>query len=780
MNKLSSVSCALWLSVAVVLSGCGGGGGGSNPPSAVSSSSSSSSSTPANTQLTIQGKVAADALVGGEVVFTIGTNTYKTTVDDALKYRIQLDVPAQNIYMPFAAIATGTASDSWAQLAASFPSVNALVAKAGSDKILNQDEFFGVNISVLTTAQYAEIVASNSAIDNDEARKNALLETHPIRALEKAAMLSRVISDSDVDLPKPATTTLGFLLDANLSETYYEILRLSNFFELKARINALKDDAAVTNVSSEKLSGIYFLEALNSRYRLTFNDNGTGQLHTESISNTYRDRNGNNVTTADFSWARKAKQIKIQFSQPIKYLANDYRPPQDGMVFSCDDLSSTISYEYCDIAFDSLQLDLVSETEFTKLAELQINGEVSRGSTLLYSGSLSSEFARLTSANDAVAITASDLVGFEWFAEQYSYVFMENGTGKQTNLGNKTEHSFNWEIKNNSVTMDGVSLLPISKTAVGYTLFYVDSMHVSRTLMIKRTPVVMTEADWIGRWTDNPLSMLANANDVNADKTWADGFEAEVAGSWSLIDDHRQTARSNAVWRMDRDVLAISDGKYYMSKCHGVQVNSESDFYPSCFISVVTRAENFDTNVFWGSWSNPGFNEKTSGDALIPVGGHVFTSDSSLQLRYKEHFRVSATKLFSKDNDTILEMTAANKHEIELCEYKLYEQCAEENKRTYERGIQIKISANTDVGRLYIDYEAIGALGRIVTTYRDIDKAIMLPKNRTQIITLSPDTGYTIKSADISGCDGVLNGLNYEIPARTTNCELKVTFTPLI
>jgi len=798
MSKLSSLSYTLLFSVVVALSGCGGGGGGgSNPSPAVSSaapsstpssgssfssnssSSSAPTSTPANTQLTIQGKVAADALAGGEVVFTIGSNSYKTNVDDALKYSIQLDVPAQNIYMPFAAIATGSASDSWVQLAASFPSINALVAKAGSDKVLSEDEFFGVNISVLTTAQYAEITTSNSAINTDEARKDALLETHPIRALEKAAMLSRVISDIDVDLPKPATTTLGFLLDANLSETYYEILRLSNFSKLKARINLLKEDTAVTNVSAAKLSGVYFLEALNSQYELTFNDDGTGKLHAGSINGIYRDRNGNNVATVAFSWVRKAKQIKIQFSQPVKYLADDYRPPENGMVFSCDDYS-TVVYEYCDMTFDSLQLDLVSETEFTKLAELQINGEVSRGGTILYNGSLSSEFARLTSADNAVEIAASNLIGFEWFTDQYSYIFMENGTGKQTDLGTKTEYSFNWEVKNNSVAIDGVSLWPINKTAVGYTLFYVDTNRVNRTLMVKRTPVVMAESDWIGRWTGSPLNIFANAHDVNANKTWNDGFESEVAGSWSLIDDHRQTAVSNAIWRMDRDVLAIHDGKYYMSQCHGVQIDSSSAFYPNCFIAVATRAKDFDTNVFWGVWSYPAFNEKNTGDAWFSSGGNVFSSDSSLQLMHKSYSRVSATKLFSRDDDTILEMTAATKHEIELCEYKIYEQCLEGNKRRYERGVQVKISANTNYGGLYIDYNATGVGGTYVTTYRHVDEAIMLPKNRVQVIRLSPSTGYTVRSENISGCDGVLNGLNYEIPARTTNCELKVTFTPVL
>jgi len=794
MNKLFSLSCGMLFGASMVLSGCGGGGGGSkapaNPPAssaalssvapssvAPSSSSAASSSLPATTQLTIQGKAVANALVGGEVIFTIGAKTYKGNIDDALNYSVLLNVPAQDITIPFSAIATGSGIDSWVQLAASFPSITALVEKAGSDKILNANEFFGVNISALTTTQYAEIMTSDATVTTDEERKGALLDSHPIRALEKAAMLTRILSDIDVDLPKPATTTLEFLLDENLSETYYEILRLSNFPELNSRIKALSENVAVTSVSSAKLSGVYFLEALNSQYQLTFNDDGTGKLHTASLYSGYYDRNGNNIVSVDFSWVRKAKQIKIQFTQPVRYTTDDYRP-DIGLVYNCDDYF-TVSSEYCDIAFDSIQLNLVSETEFTKLAELQINAEVYRNGTSLYKGGMSSEFARLTSTDSALSITNSDLVGSEWFADEYSYVFLENGTGKQTDLQNKTEYSFNWKIKNNSVDIGGVSLWPISKSAVGYTLFYVDADRVNRTLMIKRTPVVMTEADWVGRWTGNPLNIFANAYDVNANKTWADGFESEVAGSWSLIDDHRQTAISNAVWRMDRDVLAIHDGKYYMSQCHGVYIDSGSVFYPNCFIAVATRAKNFDTNVFWGVWSYPAFNEKNTGDSLIPIGGNLFSSDSSLQLMHKLYYRVSATKLFSRDEDTILEMTAATKNEIELCEYKIYEQCAEENKRSYERGVQVKISANTEHGGLFIDYNATGAGGSYVTTNRYVDEAIMLPKNRAQVIRLSPNTGYTIRSENISGCDVVRNGLDYEIPARTTDCELKVTFTPV-
>ena len=782
--KCRSLVLGILFPAALVLSACGGGGGGSNPPSSssvpsssASSVSSSFSSGAANSQLTIQGKAVASALAGGEVVFTIGQKTFKANIDDTLKYSVLLDVPTEDLNVPFSAIATGSGVDSWVQLAASFPSVSALIAKAGSDTILNAEEFFGVNISVLTTAQYAEITARHSAIATDDDRKSALLESHSIRSLEKAALLSRVLTDIDVDLPKPAVTTLGFLLDLNLSDTYNEILRNTNNSELSEHIKALGENASVSYVSAAKLSGRYFLEALNLQYELTFNDDGTGRLNASTIDGKYYAGSSNDIANVDFSWIRKSNQIKIQFAHPVTYSNYDYRL-EDGTVYNCDNFS-TGEVEYCDIAFNSIQLNIVSDTEFSIFTQLEINAEISGEYNSFYNGVVSSAFARLISAENAVAITNSDLVGGEWIADHYSYVFNTDGTGKQINLLNKTESVVTWSINNKVINVGDVILLPISKSAVGYTMFLVDGRKVMRTLMIKRTPVVMTEADWVGRWTGSQMNEFANAYDVNANKTWADGFEAEVVGSWSVVDGHRQKAISNAAWRMDRDVLAIHGGKYYMSQCHGVLIDEENYNVANCFIAVVTRAENFDTNVFWGNWSYPAFNEKSNGDAWIPVGGYVFTSDGSSQMMYKFYSRVSATKLFSMDDHSILEMTSATKHEIELCEYQVYEQCEEQNKRRYERGVQIKISRNSDGGSLYMDYEGQSYLGYFVTTGRHIDKAIMLPKNRAQVIRLAPNSGYTIESDGISGCGGVLIGLSYEIPALQADCELTVNFTPL-
>ncbi|HSC68684.1 MAG TPA: hypothetical protein VLC79_13385 [Cellvibrio sp.] len=793
MNKLFSLSCGMLFGTSLLLSGCGGGSSGSKPTTppassaaassvvavtssiAPSSTAAASSSAPATAQLTIQGSAAAEALAGGEVVFTIGAKTYKAAIDNALKYSIVLDVPDQDIDKPFFAVATGSGSNDWVQLAASYPSVAALIEKAGSDKILNANEFFGVNITSLTSAQYAELVANNPAIVTDDARKNAILELQPIRALEKAGIVSRTLSDINFNLPAQAKTTLGFLQDRNLSETYLEIFRLSNFSWLNSQIEGMQLDKSQTYVSPAKLSGIYFLEALNSQYQLTFNDDGTGQLRTGSIDQRFPDQQQRNSVAENFSWERKANTIQIQFAQAVKYTTNSYVADDKFSNFKCDDIL-TSGYEYCDLSFDVIELELISEAEFSKFAELRIYGEATRNNTIIYEeGVLASSFARLTSAENALALTASDIVGYEWYLDKYRYIFTADGVAKKRDLITQDESTFSWEIKNKQLIVGNTTLWPVNKNAAGYNLFYIDEKTLERAAIVKRLPVTMTEADWIGRWTGSPLDKLANAQDVNADKSWADGFESDVAGSWSVVDSHRQTAISNGAWRMNRDVLAIHGETYYLSLCHGPE---EDNFIPvQCYLSVTTKAKNFDTGVFWGGWSHPAFNEKISGKAWMVRGEQVFVSDGWSNLTSKPYTRVSATRLFNPEDKTILEMTGANKTEIELCEYKLFEACNDQNKLKYQRGIQIKITTS-DGGIVRTKQEALGSDG--LHSYEWFaDTALMLAKNTNQSISLWPPAGFAISYDSVSGCDGHLSGNEYHIPARTSDCAITINFVPL-
>lgn len=789
MNKLSSLSYGMLLGVTVVLSGCGGGGGssGSKPTSTsvvssaalssapASSSSSSSSSAPVNTQLTIQGNAAAEALGGGEVVVTLGSQTFKASIDDSLKYSLVLDVPVQDTTAPFVAVATGSAGDSWVQLATLYPSLESLVEKAGSDKVLSSEEYIGVNITPLSTAEYAEIKNKQFPITTDEERTAALFSLHPIRALEQAAMVERLLTDVDVDLPAQTQTTLDYLLNASLAETYLEVLRATAESTLSNFVAQVQADPLQSNVSAKKIAGNYFLTALYSNYYLTFNADGTGTLATATLE-AHVDSNSAAEVVTNFTWIRKGDVVSLTLSELFKADVDEVYTSNNTWT-NCDDYFTQSEIESCDLQFNEIQLDLITETENHYLANLKILVTYARknNGSIVYEGELDPQLARISNVENFVAINSDALVGAELVGDRYSYVFNSNGTVKQKDLLTQIELTRDWTLENNRVAIGDSQLWISHKTQGGFGVYYVESKNVSPTSLWKRTSVNIAESDWVGRWTSFPREAYGSGSlyDVNEDKSWRDGFEGQLAGSWATIDGHSQTALANGSWRMIRDLVSIQGDKYYLSICQGVEA---TPFVPaSCYLDIEQKSVNFDTAVFWRNWSNPVFNEKVTGDPLYSVWGYLLSYDRSAGALVNKYYApVSANRLFNRTQQTILEMTSASRNEIELCEYQLNASCNDADKRTYVRGIEIKLTvgAGGKVSRSiyfwHVDWNSWP------TFSQDIDKVFMVPRAIDQTINITPDAGYVLDS--ITGCGGNLNGSQYHIPELTATCEINVSF----
>lgn len=796
MNKFSSLSSWLLLSASAALIGCGGGGGGgSNPPPAVSSapasvsssssssSISSSSSAPANTQLTIQGNAAAKALAGGEVVFTIGSKTYKASIDNALKYSIALDVPAQDINAPFVAVATGSAGDSWVQLARLYPSVKALVEKAGSDKVLNEEEYSDVTITPLSTAEYAEIKNKQFPFATDEERTSALFSLHPIRALEQAAMVERLLTDIDVDLPAQTKTTLDYLLNANLAETHLEVLRVNSDSTLSDYVEQIQNDSSQANVSAKKIEGSYFLAALNSTYFLTFNADGTGTLVTGAINANINRYGIRKKVTAAFTWLRKEGVINLTFDG-LAESTQDTIQAANGNYYGCDDWSTSEIFESCRVQYDEMQLDLITENENYYLGNLKLSVTLTKeiDGSFVYEGEIKPQLTRVTPVGNFVAINRAELTQAELVGENYSYIFNLDGTVKEKDLLKQTEVVLNWSLENNRVLVGDSQLWISHKTQGGYGIYYVSENSVSLTSLFKRSSVVMSESDWIGRWSSFPKEAYGTGSlyDVNEDKTWRDGFEAQSAGSWAVIDGHNQTAVSNGSWRMDRDLVSIQGDKYYLSTCQG---RDETPFVRgSCYLDIQQKSVNFDTAIFWKNWSAPAFNEKVTGEPLLGLWGNLLSYENINYsyvnysgLTNKNYVPVSSNKFYSETLQTILEMTSASRNEIELCEYHVNETCTEADKLTYERGIEVKLTVGAG-GMLTNELEFFhyGFGGYVSSLNWQLDKVFMVPKSWTQTVNIVPDVGYSLDS--ITGCNGELSGNKFRIPALVATCEISVSF----
>ncbi len=801
MNKMSLLSYGLVLGVSVVLSGCGGGGGSSGPKpasskpassmavsssvessssssvessssvteSSISSSSSlapssssvSSSSAPATTQLVIQGMAVADALVGGEVSFVIGSHTYKTAIDDSLNYSITLDVPNEDIQQPFTAIATGAASNDWVQMAALYPSIIKLQEIAGSDGVLDSAEYLGVNISAMTTAEYSLVVGNKLPIATDAERKYALLTINATDELSRAALLQKILVDINVTYPEKYNTTLEMFLDYEYSRGLTNIYRARG--DSFGSVQEFQQDQRQIRLSNKAVAGKFLVSNEDISYLLDLNEDGTGNLLTSDRAGHLLESDDERYRESSFAWVKKGNDIKLTFDPAINYGKVE---PNGFYAQSCEQYTGA---QDCSIKLDSMVISLITENDVGKIASIVLNALlVDSDSNTLTDVTVEHYRTKLFDRSNFYKLTKEELQDYEWYTDSFRYVFNANGTATQINQVDKSESTVNWQLEDGAITLNGETslLLPIYPNGPGFTALelYAQDNHTQRGdafrkgLFIKRASVTMDEADWVGRWNRVANNSFYSAIDYYSNHGYRDGFETQAFGSWKVISDSHISGLSNGTWRMENELLAIHDGKHYMQYCYGPDVE---DFKPiNCLLEAYAIDKTFSGTTFWESWSHPLFQDA---DTLAQWKFTGYSRQGQGESAVIYYQKVASNMLYDDNNGKVLEMLSSDKDSIRVCEYDAFNSCDEGSVYNLTRSLELTIKS-----------DGHGSVGGYAGS-----GSIMFPRGTSHQFLLSPVDGYQITADNISGCDGTLSGNYYTIAARDTDCEVTVAFTPI-
>ncbi|MCE3252616.1 MAG: hypothetical protein K0Q67_1636 [Cellvibrio sp.] len=715
----------------------------------------------------------ADALVGGEVIFTIGEQTYKTSINDAGQYQISLDIANADTAQPFTAIATGVASNDWVQMAALYPSITKLRELAGNDGALDATEYLGVNISAMTTAEYALVLSRELPVGTDAERKYALLQNIAEDQIARAAFMQKMLTDINMDLPTKYKTTLDMLMDYEHTRGQINILQASGD-SFDSEIAEIQNDPLQTQLSNKVISGKFLVSSYGFYYLLDLNENGTGHLLTSNTP-------GGQIWAADsqyressFTWVRKGADIKITLDATINY-GKTYGVGSE-FLQACAQSDNNSSLQDCTVTMNSMVVSLITETEVSKFVDITLDVTLvnSAGDTVV---DLSTEKykATLFDRSQLYKFTQEELDGYEWFAERYSYAFNADGTAIQTNHLTKVETTVNWQLDDGFVTLEGdtLMLLPIHPTGPGFTAIrllgpsnnpsLVDAA-VKPVLLIKREPVNMAESDWVGRWNRVANHSFYSAIDYYANHVFRDGFETQALGSWSLVSNSHVRGYSNGSWRMEHELLAIHDGQHYMQYCYG---NESDDFKPTnCLLEAYVIDKTFTGTTFWENWSRPLFQEADT------LRQWQFGGSYDLQRQLPDgswptftYAKVASNLLFVRDTGKVLEMLSSDKDSISVCEYDAFSECDKGTIYNLTRGLEMKITVAGD-GSVHAIANGTGSL--------------MFPKLDNFVLFLNPSPGSTFTANNIvSDCNGDLVGDYYTIPARETDCEVSVTFTPI-
>lgn len=769
-----------WLPVVLVISGCGGGGGGSKVPTPASSSlssiaasslpgsssnsstglSSSSASSVTGTQLTIRGSVVVDRLVGGDVIFTLGSSTFAAKINDQDQYQVRLDVPAADLNKPIAAMAKGSGSNQWVELAALYPSAQVLKVLAGSDAILDATEYLGVNISTVTTTEY--VLAQNYSgriIATDEERKSALLRVSARDLLVHASYLQEFLNGDELKLPAPFNNTLEMMSDIAYINSRINILGYSN-----DTVWEITNDQKLTQVSPAPMVGKFLVRGAEFLYILDLNENGTGYIYTpQNPSAEVRSSDEQNKQSS-LTWTRSEKEIEIKFDSPINYGKKDYYYSNE-----CVDESDP----QCVITLDSILFSLVGENDVSRFANVTLTYSLAHlDGAVEITKKNAAGFANILDRKHLPQFTIAEIQGFEWYTNNYRYVFNSDGTFSQTSLRSAIESSGNWQLDDGAIKLDRESLmiLPLYTEDVGYTVVelfkpvFVGSEGLAKTLFIKPNDVTMNNTDWVGRWSEVMPEPVAASFDLYSDGSYRRGFEAKENGAWIANDGKRMSISHKGIVTFNFELLDISDNHYYFKGC--LTFDNQNDVLPGCGVVRYTIDKNFAGNLVWENWVSPFFQDELLGEWRFYEGYRLSRDGYEDQYR-----RLAFNMLVSLSGNSILEILSSNMNSVELCEYGLDETCEDGTIHRLTRGLEIKV---TNGGNGSVEYWP-----SVFSAPVAMVGSVLQPKLKVIRFHINPDHGYSLSAGNISGCDGVLTDDIYEIPARELDCEITVNFTPV-
>ncbi|MCJ8320165.1 MAG: carboxylesterase family protein [Colwellia sp.] len=178
--------------------------------------------TPIKAELTITGLVTDNIIKNSDVEIVIDGEVFTATADENGVYTITITVDESLINELVKIHVLGdTSINPEVEFVSQLGSLSSLIAQAGADGTLVKEDNFGVNVTNVTTAEYALITRDGTTPTTDEELNTAIAAVNSDEKNTLAALIKIIVDNDDYELPNGVTTTLEFVND-NATATAFE------------------------------------------------------------------------------------------------------------------------------------------------------------------------------------------------------------------------------------------------------------------------------------------------------------------------------------------------------------------------------------------------------------------------------------------------------------------------------------------------------------------------------------------------------------------------------
>ena len=534
--------------------------------------------------VTLTGLVTDNIISNADVEITIGGQAFSAAADENGVYTITITVDGSLVNQLVQLRALGDSNiNPEVEFVSQLGSLTSLIEQAGSDGHLAKEDNFGVNITNVTTAQYAlftrngsmpttdaELSSAISAVDNDE--KNTL-----------AALIKIVVDNDDFSLPVGVTSTLDLVSDSATANAFEQGINTQDSALITETINTIVNDNSLTGESD--IVGTWKMGS----DVITFARSGQYIHITTEIEEGSDEKIGYEI--GSYSWDQSTGSLSYtttEDSNGDSGLHDEFAEPLN---------TQTVHVGIFTVIGDTLAIDENDET-FTG-SRLASDSNPFVGGFYLQQTNFSDDLSMLITVDDSKAILllrldSSDLPS----GINYLYLMREYSYDAQSSL--RIVHSQKVYVDGN-ITNERTEEVWRALTNVQGDV--ISMTRGSGTSFLKKsytttTQEYLTDDDIIGNFSGKNGEIDFNLT-LNADGTgWGSSDEGDSSLEWKIIfgqllftldgSDSQiwsPTTFSNDVWQFT--VIEYDDGGDFVSSSGGTLTSSDVEVSPPAGSSIV-------------------------------------------------------------------------------------------------------------------------------------------------------------------------------------------------
>ena len=740
--------------------------------------------------VTITGIVTDQPIANAELEINVGSDVFSVNADPTGRYTIELVVDESASEKLVLVKAKGLDSTNPGVVFVSqLSSIQALLEQAGEDNTLDSEDNFGVNITNVTTAEYALLTRNNEEPQSVEELNAALLNVDADEKILLATLIKIIVDNADYVLPEGVENTLDLVSDEDTAKSFEDEVNEKDPDLIEETKEEIKKDENLVSDSDEPIVGDFIVNSPryynNDAYHLVLASDGTGELNAN--------------TSSTLTMSKESGVYTLALANSVVTYTDEYNDGNESYIAQT---------KLTDISFQVLAENEVFRTiEVTQTTQRTLdyqNGSepvVEPSSTRTYTTNLIDKTktialntAELTENTCILDLRDNDYDSASSDDEPETLRFYADGTGDVTG---ESSEVFSWVLNDTKLSISydengetGLIEFWFTKAlSAGYQVVALDTSfdEPSNTLtglMIKKANVTTTDEDIIGRWHGFVGTSQSYDLNIYPDGSVAIGlgyssfqghiedgnfsrkrFYSETYGLVSSCDGFADDCYLES--EMQHEFINIIGSTYYIIRTltYYTMAGEAYDEVKSVFIYEYSKDLSysaFTEELLEGSILF--YKDDSSSDAIYMQYNDLGEVEYVVSFDGVEHIATFNDGVLSYQvdgNTWFVELVSADENAVTICRYQQGSSC----------------SADTQISYL-------PKRPKVTLTVNPSQNGNLSPTSQTSYwyqyasFVISPDEGYVID--EITGCEGYIEGGYYLVYTTGADCDITATFKPVL